>query len=116
MTQWIFKIAEAEAWAEAARAGAFSGSADDVRDGYIHFSTADQLKGTLAKHYAGRAGLLLAAVDAESLGEALRWEPARNGALFPHLYGPLLIEDIAGLWPLPLSADGQHALPEGLPR
>jgi len=82
----IFKIVEASQWPAD---GIYEGSADDARDGFIHLSTADQVPGTLARHFAGRTGLLLVEVDAGALGAALKWEPSRGGALFPHLYGPL---------------------------
>src|SRR5256885_16258242 len=85
----IYKICSASAWREAERQGVYRGSADDLRDGFIHFSTAQQLAATAARHFAGQKGLFLVAVDADALGEALRWEPARDGALFPHRYGDL---------------------------
>jgi uncharacterized protein (DUF952 family) len=76
-------------WANAQAAGIYSGSDDDRRDGFIHFSTAEQLTGTAEKHFAGRTGLVLVAFKADALGEALKWEESRGGALFPHLYAPL---------------------------
>ena len=85
----IFKIATRAQWEAAEAAGTFAGAPVDLRDGYIHFSTAEQLDDTLAKHFAGQHDLLLIAVEAEALGEALRWEVSRGGALFPHLYAPL---------------------------
>jgi len=111
----IYKICPAPAWREAERRGVFQGSADDRRDGFIHFSTAAQLPGTAAKHFAGQAGLLLIAVDASSLGEALRWEPSRGGELFPHLYGDLGLGAVTGTADLRLRPDGSHDLPELLP-
>ncbi len=115
MGQIIFKVAKADAWREAQALGAYHGSADDIRDGYIHLSTADQLAGTLAKHFAGQDGLVLVALDASALGDKLVWEPARGGALFPHLYDALPVG--AALWTrsLSLKADGSHALPDDLP-
>lgn len=77
----------------------FDGSADDARDGFIHLSTVEQLAGTLEKHYAGRTGLVGARCDPASLGDALRWEPSRGGALFPHLYRPLTLKDVDLLVP-----------------
>ncbi len=103
----IFKIVAAEEW-RAAAAGVFLGSEVDRKDGYIHFSTAAQTPETAAKWFAGRADLVLAAVKADSLGPALRWEPSRGGALFPHLYGALPLAAIAWARPLPLNADGRH--------
>jgi len=90
----IVKLLRAAEWAAFERSGVFTGSADDRRDGYIHISTPDQVAGTAAKWFAGEAGLMAVTLDAEALGEALRWEPARGGALFPHLYRPLLIADV----------------------
>ena len=107
----IFKICRAAEWAEAAREGAFRGSAIDLSDGYIHFSTGKQVAETAAKHFAGQIDLVLVAVDAAALGDSLRWEPSRGGALFPHLYGEL--PATAALWvkPLLLSASGKHEFP-----
>jgi dihydroorotate dehydrogenase len=85
----IYKITPASAWREAERQGVYRGSSDDLRDGYIHFSTASQVAETARKHYFGQTGLFLVAVDADALGDALRWEPSRNDELFPHLYGEL---------------------------
>lgn len=107
----IFKMCKAAEWAEAERGGAFRGSAVDLRDGYIHFSTAGQVAETAAKHFAAQGDLVLVAVDAEILGENLKWEPSRGGALFPHLYAVLPVR--AALWvkPLPLDEKGQHIFP-----
>jgi uncharacterized protein (DUF952 family) len=111
----IYKICPAEAWREAERQGAYHGSADDARDGFIHFSTAAQVPGTAAKHFAGQDGLVLVAVPAEALGTALRWEPSRGGDLFPHLYGELAPGAATGVTALPLGADGSHQIPELAP-
>lgn len=89
MTDLAFKILSAEDWAGLQATGGYDGSAVDLRDGYIHLSTAEQLAETAAKHYAGRAGLRLLDVDLTPYGEAIVWEPSRGGALFPHLYGRL---------------------------
>lgn len=107
----IFKIAPAELWAEAERAGRFDGAAVDLADGYIHFSTAGQARETAARHFAGVRGLLLVAVDAAALGGGLKWELSRGGALFPHLYGALPIEAVRSVAPLPLGDDGRHVFP-----
>ena len=104
----IFKIVAAEEWRAAVAAGVFLGSAADRADGYIHFSTAAQAPETAAKWFAGRGDLALVAVDAEALGAALRWEPARGGALFPHLYAALPLGSVRWARPLPLAADGRH--------
>lgn len=90
----IYKIFRAGEWAVLTEAGETAGAPVDIADGYIHFSTAGQLPGTAAKHFAGARGLVLAATEAGRLGDALRWEQARGGALFPHLYRPLTLGDI----------------------
>ncbi|OYX36481.1 MAG: hypothetical protein B7Y99_01760 [Caulobacterales bacterium 32-69-10] len=97
----IYKIVSAADWAEAEAKGAYEGSADDVRDGFIHLSAEDQWEATAAKWFAGQTGLLLVAFDAEALGPALTWEPSRGGALFPHLYGPLPTDLAVERRPLP---------------
>jgi uncharacterized protein (DUF952 family) len=104
----IFKIVAVEAWRAATAAGVFVGAEIDRVDGYIHFSTAVQAPETAAKWFAGRADLTLVAVEAEGLGPALRWEPSRGGALFPHLYAALPLAAVAWARPLPLNADGRH--------
>ncbi len=109
----IYKILRAGEWAELERAGETRGAPVDLADGFVHFSTAGQLAGTAARHFAGQDGLILAAFEAEDLGPALKWEPSRGGALFPHLYGPLRRGDVLWHAPLPLR-DGVHVLPEGL--
>jgi uncharacterized protein (DUF952 family) len=115
MSEVIYKVVGADEWRDAQAAGVYHGSRDDARDGFIHLSTADQLVGTLAKHFSGQDGLLLVALDTAALGDKLLWEPARGGGLFPHLYDALPVE--AALWTrsLPLKADGSHALPEDFP-
>lgn len=109
----IFKICPAEEWAAATRSGHFTGSAVDVADGYIHFSTAEQLAETAAKHFAGIDDLVLVAVDADALADAdLRWEPSRGGALFPHLYEPLPVSAAEWVRPIERDADGDALLGE----
>ncbi|MEO3432148.1 DUF952 domain-containing protein [Inquilinus sp. CAU 1745] len=107
----IYKICTAAEWEAAERQGAFLGSEADIRDGFIHFSTALQAEETAAKHFAGQAGLKLVAVDAASLGDMLKWEPSRGGALFPHLYGPLPVGAAIWVADLPLGPDGRHLFP-----
>lgn len=114
MTGMIYKIVPAALWAEALAAGRLDGAPVDLADGYIHFSAADQLRETAAKHFAGQADLLLVGVEPEALGDALKWEPSRGGALFPHLYRPLETAEAAMTRPLPLGADGAHVFPEAL--
>ncbi|WP_033073085.1 DUF952 domain-containing protein [Sphingopyxis sp. MWB1] len=88
-TRTAFKILTADQWAAFERDGHFRGAPVDIADGYIHLSTADQLPGTLAKHFAGQQNLVIAEVDLTGFGDTLRWEPSRGGALFPHLYADL---------------------------
>jgi len=104
----VFKIVATEAWLAASRAGQFDGAEVDRIDGFIHLSTAGQAAETAAKWFAGRDDLTLVAVAAEALGTALRWEPSRGGALFPHLYAPLRMSAVAWSRPLPLGPDGRH--------
>jgi uncharacterized protein (DUF952 family) len=111
----VYKITPEEAWREAERAGAFAGAPVDLADGYIHLSTPAQVRETAARHFAEARDLLLVAVDEERLGPALRYEPSRGGALFPHLYGPLPLDAVASVEPLPLGPDGRHAFPGGVP-
>ena len=108
----IYKISPASLWREAERQGVFRGSADDLRDGFIHFSTAAQVAGTVAKHFAGQTGLFLIAVDADALGPALKWERSRNDELFPHLYGELDLGAVTDILDLRARSDGSHDIPE----
>jgi uncharacterized protein (DUF952 family) len=108
----IYKICAAALWREAERARVFRGAGIDLHDGYIHFSSAGQVAETAAKHFAGAADLVLVAVDARALGAALRFEAARGGALFPHLYGELPLAAVRWVKPLPLGASGHHVVPE----
>ena len=85
----IYKILPRAEWEAACAKGLFEGSAIDLKDGFIHFSAADQWAETLARHFAGQPDLLLVAVDADALGPELKWEVSRGGALFPHLYGAM---------------------------
>jgi uncharacterized protein (DUF952 family) len=104
----IFKIVATEDWRAAEATGAFLGASVDRADGYIHFSTASQAPETASKWFKGRNDLTLVAVDAETLGADLRWEPSRGGALFPHLYAPLSMSAVVWSRPLPLGPDGRH--------
>jgi uncharacterized protein (DUF952 family) len=108
----IYKICSASAWREAERQGLYRGSADDSRDGFIHFSTAGQVAETAKKHFFGQSGLFLVAVDAAALGDALRWEPSRNDELFPHLYGELDLGAVTAVMDLRARSDGSHDVPE----
>jgi uncharacterized protein (DUF952 family) len=107
----IYKICPAGQWADAVRAGEFRGSGIDLADGYIHFSTAGQVAETAAKHFSRLPDLVLVAVAAEDLNGALKWEPSRGGALFPHLYGALPMRAVRWVKPLPLDAGGIHVFP-----
>ena len=110
----IYHMCRAEAWAEAERDGEYRGSADDRRDGFLHFSTAAQIAESARRHRAGQSGLVLVGVEANRLGDRLRWEPSRGGALFPHLYGPLLPAEVAQVTPLALGADGLHIFSDSI--
>ena len=109
----IYKIFRSEEWAALRETGETPGAPVDIADGFVHFSTATQAPETAAKHFAGEGGLMLVAVEADRLGDALRWEPSRGGALFPHLYRALRLSDVAWAQPLPLEA-GAHRFPAGL--
>jgi uncharacterized protein (DUF952 family) len=112
MSEVIYHMCPAELWEAAVAAGSYHGTEDDRRDGFIHFSTAAQLRESARRHRAGQSGLVLVAVEAARLGERLRWEPSRGGALFPHLYGPLPVEAVVAVHDLPLGPDGAHVFPE----
>jgi uncharacterized protein (DUF952 family) len=111
MTRMIYHMCPAETWREAERAGAYHGTADDLRDGFIHFSTAARIAESARRHRAGQTGLVLIAVESARLGDRLKWEPSRGGALFPHLYGALDPTEVTSIRPLPLGPDGEHIFP-----
>ncbi|MBY0335686.1 MAG: DUF952 domain-containing protein [Acetobacteraceae bacterium] len=114
MDTLIYTLVRGSDWQAAERAGAYRGSADDARDGFLHFSTADQVRESAAKHRAGEADLWLVEVEAAPLGEALKWEPAgKRAGLFPHLYAPLPLAAVKRVVRLPLGADGRHVFPDG---
>lgn len=110
----VYKIVPATLWEEARKNGLFEGAPVDRADGFIHFSTAAQVRETAARHFSGQEGLLLVAVDAVALGEGLVFEPSRGGDLFPHLYAPLPFSAVLSEAPLPLGSDGAHIFPETL--
>ncbi|MEZ5779173.1 MAG: DUF952 domain-containing protein [Paracoccaceae bacterium] len=110
----VFKIFRRPEWDEFRARGETAGAPIDLEDGYIHLSTAGQITETAAKHFATESDLVLVAVETAALGDALKWEPSRGGALFPHLYRPLRLSDAAWDKSLPLGAAG-HIFPEGLP-
>lgn len=107
----IYKICPAASWQAAESEGVFRGSESDLVDGFIHFSTAEQIAETASKHFAGQNDLIVAAVDSVRLGPSLRWEPARSGDLFPHLYSPLDLAAVLWVETLPLGAGGKHQFP-----
>jgi uncharacterized protein (DUF952 family) len=106
----IYKILTRGQWQAAHEAGLFAGSALDLQDGFIHFSTAAQAQETARRHFAGQADLVVLEVEADDLGEALRWEPSRGGDLFPHLYGTLAAALVRYVTEAPLDADGTPTL------
>ncbi len=108
---FIYKVCPEAMWREAEKAGHFKGAPVDLQDGFIHFSTAEQLGETLRRHFAGQSNLLLVEVDASKLGERLKWEPSRGGALFPHLYGDLDATAVSKTARLTLDAGGHHRVP-----
>lgn len=109
----IYKIFRRAEWDFLKSHGRTTGAPIDVADGYIHFSTAAQVTETAAKHFAGQGDLVLVALDSETLGPELKWEPSRGGALFPHLYREMRLEDVAWDTSLPLGAAG-HIFPDTL--
>jgi uncharacterized protein (DUF952 family) len=111
MEATVYKVLRVAEFAAAQAKGRYKGSADDRRDGFIHLSSAGQLEGTLAKHFAGERDLVLLALDAARLGPLLRWEPSRGGALFPHLYARLDLASVLWSEEIELGAEGVHRLP-----
>ena len=111
----IFHMCRRAEWDAARESGSYAGSSQDRADGFIHFSTAAQIRASAAKHRAGQDGLVLVSVDPAALGAALRWEPSRGGELFPHLYGDLPVDRAARVEDLPLGDDGLHRFPAWVP-
>lgn len=110
----IFHICRRAEWDAAVGSGFYGGSSQDATDGFIHFSTAAQVAASAAKHRAGQAGLVLIEAAVAPLGTALKWEPSRGGALFPHLYGPMPVAAAVRVLDLPLGPDGRHVFPPDL--
>jgi uncharacterized protein (DUF952 family) len=110
----IYKIVTADQWSSAEQQGEFLGAAIDLQDGYIHFSTGDQVKETVEKHFQGQLDLLIVAVDVGRLGHSLKWEPSRGGDLFPHLYGKLSLDAVISVDDLPLGKGGAFIYPAEL--
>ena len=109
----IYKIFRRSEWNDFRDAGETAGAPIDLADGFIHFSTSQQVAETAAKHFAEESDLVLVAFEADALGEALKWEPSRGGALFPHLYRRLRLGEVVWDKSLPLGATG-HIFPEGV--
>lgn len=114
MPHLIYKIVPREMWKSAEIARQFDGAPVDLADGFIHFSTAEQVVETAQKHFAGQEDLLLIAFDADMFGDDLKWEPSRGGALFPHLYASLDPQHSVETWELPLDDAGAHVFPPGV--
>lgn len=108
----VFKILPKSMWQQAQKDGSFKGAPVDLADGFIHFSSAEQVRETAAKHFAGQSDLVLAAFEADAYADALKWEPSRGGALFPHLYDQLDPSTAVWVRDLPLGPDGSHQFPE----
>lgn len=109
----VYKVLRSDEWRQLEAAGETAGAPVDVADGYVHFSTLAQLAETLRRHFDGAEGLWLLACDADALSPALRWEPSRGGALFPHLYRPLRMDDVVEARPLARDPAGRPQLPGG---
>ena len=111
-SQTIYKVLKRSAWESAVESGLFAGAEIDIADGYIHFSSAQQVVETVKKHFAGQTDLLLIAFDSSVFGDDLKWEPSRGGDLFPHLYGTLNPSVAQSVFELPLDKSGNHVFPE----
>ena len=110
-TRSVFHLARSTEWETAQASGVYRGSDQDRADGFLHFSTAEQIVESAARHRAGEAGLVLLEVAVEPLGDALRWEESRGGALFPHLYADLPVDAVTRATELPLDEQGAHVFP-----
>lgn len=108
-----YKVLTGPQLADLVENGSFSGSLADLADGFIHLSTAEQLPGTLDKHFAGHADVHIAAVDLAALGDAVKWEPSRGGDLFPHVYADLPLGAVMAHAPLEREENGVLKLPAG---
>lgn len=110
----VYKVCDMEDWARARAEGVYKGAPVDLEDGFMHFSTADQLAETLSRHFAGREGLVLLGVPVARVGAALQWEVSRGGDLFPHLYADLPVSAVVSEQLLELDEAGRHILPDDL--
>lgn len=115
MSHIIYKICSKEIWDRACKKGILSGISDDVRDGFIHFSTPDQVRETARRHFPNQDRLVLVEVDAMQLGDKLEWEVSRNGELFPHLYDALDVNLVTRVYELPLGNNEEHVFPAEVP-
>ena len=111
MSQMIYKIFRAAEWEGARKNGLFSGSSDDLRDGFIHFSTAFQVRETFDRYFSSEDNLKIASVEGDALGDALKWEVSRNGDKFPHLYRPLKIAEVHSIIDIGRDEDGCPIFP-----
>lgn len=111
----IYHMCTHAEWQAAQESGVYEGSSQDRADGFIHFSDAGQVRDSAAKHRAGQPDLVLLTVDVDALGNDLKWEPSRGGALFPHLYGTLPVSAVRQADDLPLGDDGFHVFPDTVP-
>jgi uncharacterized protein (DUF952 family) len=111
----IYKILRRREWEEAQAKGVFSGSADDIRDGFLHFSAAHQVRATYDKYFAAESDLVLLAVEEVKLGEALKWEVSRGGAEFPHLYAALSLQSVDWIKDICVNAEGRAIFPDSIP-
>ena len=115
MNDLIYHICRRDEWEVALEKGYYAGSSQDLEDGFIHFSTAKQVRNSAAKHRAGQAGLVLLTVDPNAVEDALRWEPSRSGMLFPHVYGTLEVSAVLHTDPIELNSIGLHVFPGSVP-
>ncbi len=107
----IYHLADKDCWIEQAEEGAYKGRPEDLGDGFLHFSNAQQIVKSAAVHKAGQPNLVLLAVDDEMLGDELKWEESRGGALFPHIYGEVPMDAVINAHPLSLDDEGLHIFP-----
>lgn len=107
----IYKVVDAATWERACEVGVFEGAEIDITDGFIHFSSASQVRATVDKHFRGQANLVLIGFESDQFGEALKWEVSRDGQRFPHLYGKLPTSLAVSKDPLGLNEDGTHTFP-----
>ena len=114
MTHLIYKIFRAQEWEDAEKIGLFSGSPDDLSDGFIHFSAANQVRATFDKYFSRETNLKIASVEGYALGDALKWEASRNGDRFPHLYRPLKMSEVRSVVDIHCDALGKPIFPPRL--